>query len=526
MLAENQWLADARIGLSRPGAVSGTVLDEHGDPVVGIYVRLIGLVQAAGVTHLAAGPATLTDDRGSYRLGGLRPGKYLVSVPSVQNTVPTNTRVRFGSLSGFSSPRADREYDLVDVATGVRWALSRYPIPVPPRGGPRLAYRQTFYPNSTNPDTASPIELTAGNDLRGIDIRLEPVPTARVSGTIEGQREAANGLTLRLVPAGSEDLGDGSEAATSFVAPDGSFMFVNVPAGAYTIEANATVAQLQVASADPGTEALPLPPIPDGGGYGSNSTGVASSPAGTSIVSRTTGGDAQYWGRTRVTVGGQDITGLTVAMQRAARVSGRVVWEGERPQVQFLVASLEPAKGGASLGSPRQLPGQPVDTFMIDGVLPGEYVMRINGSPWAVKSIVADGRDRTDTPFDLSDGRDISNVVVTFTGKSGTVSGVVRDRNATPTNAAAVIAFPVEREQWSGYGFTPVRIKLADAGTGGAFTLTGMPAGEYYLVAVDSRQSDAWQDPKFLERAAGGASRVSLAWGDTKNVDLVLTEAR
>src|SRR5262245_61951317 len=29
VLAENQWLSDARIALVRPGAVSGTVLDEH-----------------------------------------------------------------------------------------------------------------------------------------------------------------------------------------------------------------------------------------------------------------------------------------------------------------------------------------------------------------------------------------------------------------------------------------------------------------------------------------------------------------
>ena len=273
-------------------------------------------------------------------------------------------------------------------------------------------------------------------------------------------------------------------------------------------------------------EALPQAPLPASSGYGSNSSGVASSPAGTSIVSRTAGGDALFWGRTRVTVGGQDITGLTVSMQRTARMSGRVVWEGERPQMSFLVASLEPANGSASLGSPPRVPGQPVDTFSIGGIMPGEYVLRFNGSPWAVKSITWDGRDKTDTPFDATEGRDFADVVVTFTPKAATVSGVVRDRNATPTNAAAVIAFPTERERWSGYGFTPIRIKLADAGTGGAFTLGGMPAGEYFVVAVDSRQSDAWQDPKFLERAVAAATRVSLAWGDTKSVDLVLAEVR
>jgi len=47
-----------------------------------------------------------------------------------------------------------------------------------------------------------------------------------------------------------------------------------------------------------------------------------------------------------------------------------------------------------------------------------------------------------------------------------------------------------------------------------------LPAGDYFIVAVDPSLVTAWQDPKFLERAAAVAIRVSLAWDESKALDL------
>ena len=56
------------------------------------------------------------------------------------------------------------------------------------------------------------------------------------------------------------------------------------------------------------------------------------------------------------------------------------------------------------------------------------------------------------------------------------------------------------------------------------FELTGLPKGDYYLVAVDPALAEAWKDPRFFPAAAGAATRVSLDWGTSLTQDLTLQE--
>jgi hypothetical protein len=47
-LAEGQWIADAKVTLSKLGAISGVVTDEAGEPVVGTFVRVLSNVMVSG----------------------------------------------------------------------------------------------------------------------------------------------------------------------------------------------------------------------------------------------------------------------------------------------------------------------------------------------------------------------------------------------------------------------------------------------------------------------------------------------
>jgi hypothetical protein len=144
---------------------------------------------------------------------------------------------------------------------------------------------------------------------------------------------------------------------------------------------------------------------------------------------------------------------------------------------------------------------------------------------YAIKSITIGGADYTHRPVDASAIAGRGAVVITLTDKVTTLSGAVSDDQGA-AQAGAVIAFPVERDQWTRYGFTPLRIKSTPvAGTTG-YSIKGLPAGNYYVVAVDPSLVTAWQDPKFLERASAVATRVTLEWDDNRVVDLKMVRVK
>ena len=260
-LADDQWLHDVRVTMALPGSISGIVSDERGEPIVGAYVRVLPQVPISGRTQWLAGAVAVTDDRGTYRIAGLGPGKYVVSVPSVQATLPSTATIRPpGAWSGTSmtdlmmaSEAAKAERLVVDAGAGEQLVVGRYAVPPPPGpNGQPTGYPIVFYPNASTPADATPVELRASEDRTGIDFQLQPVRTARVSGAVQGPADAVGNLLLRLVPAGLEELGQGSEAATTMTFPDGRFTFLNVPVGSYVLEARHSVLEFTYTSMNGG----------------------------------------------------------------------------------------------------------------------------------------------------------------------------------------------------------------------------------------------------------------------------------
>jgi hypothetical protein len=50
--------------------------------------------------------------------------------------------------------------------------------------------------------------------------------------------------------------------------------------------------------------------------------------------------------------------------------------------------------------------------------------------------------------------------------------------------------------------------------------LTGLPPGEYFVVAVDAAFGGAWRDPEWLDAASRVATRVTLKWDEPVTIDL------
>ena len=315
------------------------------------------------------------------------------------------------------------------------------------------------------------------------------------------------------MPAGGERLGFGSEVATTIVEADGLFTFLNVPDGVDTI-----LAQPSVMDFTSGDFQGRLPSAPGFPGAGMS---VGSTPGvpGLQYLARN-GPPAALWGRLSIVVGDSDVDDVVVPLHPTVKIHGRIVFiDGARPPSGRILMTAQPASGDRTLGNPYGVSGNddPTFSFTIENLLAGPYLI----GTWAdrgIVSVTSGGRDVTDTGLDASLGRDFDDVVVTMTDRKIVVKGVVRDRSQPAS--AGVIAFPSDRARWTGYGWSPPRFCTAQANSTGAYELDGLPAGDYDVIAVDVAQRDAWVDPKFLEAAAPLATRLSVAWGDAKTLDL------
>ena len=54
----------------------------------------------------------------------------------------------------------------------------------------------------------------------------------------------------------------------------------------------------------------------------------------------------------------------------------------------------------------------------------------------------------------------------------------------------------------------------------GRFKISGLAPGEYYIIALDSAQSNQLTDPEFLESVRAKASTLVLREGESRTVDL------
>lgn len=532
---KDQWVDGIRIPLWRAGSISGRVTDEHGEPLVGVAVRVFSLANVSGQPQLVAGDIATTDDLGMYRIGGLRPGKYSVAVLSVQSTVLQSTRempstLAVGQLAtgGIGAGRgAFVSMPTIDVDGRHRLVVTNFATPPPPGAQQARTYPATFYPGVTSVSDAAPLDVAYGDGHTGIDIQVRPVPAVRVSGRLTmPSAEPPPLLLLRLLPVGMERLGFGAEAATTTVDVDGTFVFLNVPAGQYTLMAQASVMDFTTGSTSRR--------FPDAPGFpgGSISVGSVAAAPGLEYLARN-GAPSGFWGRMSIAVGTRDVADLTVPMHRTSTIHGRLaLTEGlSLPPDVHLSLGVEPANGDPTLG---QASGavdmtRPDRPFTIAGLAGGHYLLGgiSSNAPGLlssvrVASVTWQGRDVRHVGIDTSNTDDIRDVVVTLTDRKIEISGTVTDSNGPAV--AGVIAFPADRSRWTNFGWRPSNFATTRSGSTGAYRFDRLAEGEYYLVAVDRSQLDSWVDPQFLAAAVPFAARVTVKWGDSRIQDLTFAK--
>jgi hypothetical protein len=135
-----------------------------------------------------------------------------------------------------------------------------------------------------------------------------------------------------------------------------------------------------------------------------------------------------------------------------------------------------------------------------------------------------DGHDISDTGVVL-DRDDVDGLVLTFTDHPSSVSGTVRDGQGRPDEDAAILIFPTDGV-WTNLGAGARRLRSARPSRSGAYAVSGLPPGDYDVVAISDEFTVNWQAPEFLQRLARIASHVKVVEGQGATVDLVTATIR
>jgi len=173
-LAADQRLGDVTIPLWKFAAITGRVVDENGEPIVGTIVRVLKRTIVAGKRQFVLGDTDLTDDRGVYRIGAIDPGEYLVVVPMTQ-TPPADQLIRSMGLPVPNLPAGAAVFATRAVGFSGNVGGGGAPQVITFGGdsatssagvaedGHPLTYQTEFYPGSLTSTRATPVTVAPGD---------------------------------------------------------------------------------------------------------------------------------------------------------------------------------------------------------------------------------------------------------------------------------------------------------------------------------------------------------------------------
>jgi hypothetical protein len=233
--------------------------------------------------------------------------------------------------------------------------------------------------------------------------------------------------------------------------------------------------------------------------------------------------EGTWWASVSTTVGDRDVPELVIPLSPGVRLRGRVAFDGATDRLEpgrwLFVEAADGERFVSRFSGDFSAWVSGTGEFLTPELPPGRYVVRFfPGRRWTLSTVTANGRD-------VADGIEIGSdpapeLLVRLSDSPSRVSGTIRNSRSGGDVDATVLAFPLDRRLWTGYGETPWRLQIVRTDRRGAYALTGLPAGTYAIVAVPDAQTADWPAPEFLARLAPVATRVEIAAGEQKTLDL------
>jgi hypothetical protein len=452
--------------LPRGGVVTGTVFDSGGQPAIGATVRALYYSTVDGERRLnPTGSLAVADDRGVYRIYGLPPRDYVIAA--------TWRPAYFGT--------GGRELHLtseVDVRDALSASSASPPAPQP------IALASTFYPGTTMVRQAALVTIRGAEERAGVDFALQIVPTARVEGTISlPGASAPPGAVVTLIANDQSAIpGERFDTyRTGGIQADGSFTFSDIVPGEYTV-----FAYTKDASASGSAQTL--------------------------------------WASTNIVVAGETLTGLNLLLAPGNTLSGQLQFDSQtlKPpaDLKSVRITLLPVEttGGATL-SPAGAAIDSAGRFTMSGILPGRYTLTASfpglGAPggWALGSALVNGIDALDVPFKVVPNSEGPKAVIRFVDWMGQLTGALHNASGTPAPEYSIVLFPTSPALW----FSRARrIQSVRPSADGSFIVRNLPAGEYYLTALEDVEPAGLFDPAFLQELISSSMRLAIGEGEHK----------
>lgn len=514
------------------GVLEGTVTNSvtH-SPLRGVSVS-VTLVMAKGQPYEAT-----TDDSGAYRITEMKPGQYATRFhktgfldhapagpfePEIQvgqgggpvrldiQLAPLATlRGRVLDAEGKAAARVEvgySEFDTSETGADGTFVLAEVPpgfykLFAKPRpaadavtkSGERTEVATTFYPAATNPAQAQSIQVRAGDDLSGFEIRLAVSPVYRVRGVVLDR--AGN-------PAPRADVSLRSSSRISLTAgwgiprSNGPGRGISFSTAKYFVSGGARLLQ----EADVETDehgVFVFPSVRPGEWF----LRAESAPASDG---RTMSGGAP------LVVTEKDVDGYQLRFSALFTLRGTVDW-GDRPPPegsrQAALMMVGDAAGPGGSGQALVSDG----SVTVDALAPGRYRMvPMPGGPagYYVASIWVGTRDVLGQAVELT--QESPPVRIVYKQNAGRVQGTVEK------GAGATVLL------WSQPVGVPDVVRAATCDSRGAFQFDSVPPGDYSVVAFNRVKTGEDSDA-FLRTVIPNAARASVDEGSTAIVQLPVT---
>jgi hypothetical protein len=147
----------------------------------------------------------------------------------------------------------------------------------------------------------------------------------------------------------------------------------------------------------------------------------------------------------------------------------------------------------------------------------GPRLFRVNAqADWALKAVLLDDADVTDTTVDFRGPRDARPLRIVVTNRTGSIVGTVGNAGEDD-EGTLVLVFAADERQWT-YESRFTKFALVEAG--GRFELRGLLPGRYLLAHAGDLEPGAWGDPEVLRQLMPVAHAVEVFEGQRTTADV------